>query len=249
MLPRAFIDRPLAHRGLHNAVKGIIENSLNAFDAAIWHDYGIELDVQISRDGIPVVFHDDDLRRLTCEDGYLADRTAAELATISLKDGAETIPTLAVTLGHIAGRVPVLIEIKDQSVHQRSQLDIAQQVARVVTARPEGEQIAVMSFNPIYIIGLRDLAPGIPRGLTTGPARVFSDLPEARRAELVNIVHYNAAGASFVSHDREDLDNHRLHKLKAKGASILCWTIRGPEEEAAARKVADNVTFEGYLPA
>jgi glycerophosphoryl diester phosphodiesterase len=249
-LPRAFLDLPLAHRALHDRTTGRIENSPAAIRSAIEAGYGIEIDLQLSSDGVAMVFHDETLDRLTDETGPVAARTAADLTGIRLKDSADTIPTLTDVLALVAGRVPLLIEIKDQS------LTMGPTDGRLETATAKALQdyqgpVAVMSFNPSSVHHMARLAPDIPRGITTSaydPAD-WSPLPEDICDRLRDIPDYEATGASFVSHEATDLARPRLKELKAMGATILCWTIRSPEDEAAARHVADNVTFEGYRAA
>jgi len=107
-----------------------------------------------------------------------------------------------------------------------------------------------MSFNPHSMAAMQKLAPGVPRGLTTDPfRRVNWPVPAARLKELARIPDFDRVGASFISHKHDDLTNPRGAELKRAGAAILCWTVRTPAQDQAARRVADNVTFEGYLPA
>ena len=115
-LDPAFLTTPIAHRGLHDRAAGVIENSRAAVSAAVEAGYGIEIDLQLSADGEAMVFHDDELFRLTGESGPVRDRTAAALGAIELEGGGETIPTLAEILALVAGRAPLLIEAKDQSL-------------------------------------------------------------------------------------------------------------------------------------
>lgn len=240
-LPAAFLARPLAHRGLHDARAGRIENGMSAFRAAAEAGCGVELDVQLSREGVAVVHHDATLGRLTDRSGPVREFTAEELSRMPLGGTGDRIETLAAVLDTIGGRVPVLVEIKADGGG-----DIAGAVAEAVEGRGG---VAVMSFDPHCIARMAKLAPRVPRGLTTcafnGP-----DAPgdAEARARLAAIADYHAVGACFVSHDHTDLGNPRLAELKAGGAAILCWTIRSPEAERAARQVADNITFEGYLP-
>ena len=107
-----------------------------------------------------------------------------------------------------------------------------------------------MSFNPACIHHLARLAPHLPRGITTSAydADDWHPLPAATCDHLRDIPDYAATGASFISHEAADLSRPRVTALKAAGAAILCWTIRSAAEEAAARHIADNVTFEGYFP-
>ena len=113
-LPDAFLGAPLAHRALHDVAAGRPENSREAIEAACAAGYGIEIDLQLSRDGQAMVFHDYDLKRLTGQPGPIRQRDAAELQAITLSGGATGIPTFAEVLDLVAGRVPLLIEIKDR---------------------------------------------------------------------------------------------------------------------------------------
>ena len=93
-LPDTFLKLPIAHRALHDRAQGRIENSAQAVKAAVAAGYGIEVDLQLSSDGVPMVFHDEALDRLTEESGPIITRTAADLGRIRLKGSADTIPTL-----------------------------------------------------------------------------------------------------------------------------------------------------------
>ncbi len=248
-LPHAFLDHPIAHRALHDRATGRIENSASAIRAAVEAGYGIEIDLQLSLDGIAMVFHDENLDRLTAETGPVTARTAANLASICLTDSTDTIPTLTDVLTLIAGRVPLLIEIKDQS-QTMGPTDGLLEAATATALQGYSGPVAVMSFNPSAIHHMSRLAPEVPRGLTTSAYDPddWAPLPEDTCARLRDVPDYEATGSSFVSHEAADLSRPRLTDLKAQGATILCWTIRSPEAEAQARHVADNVTFEGYRP-
>jgi glycerophosphoryl diester phosphodiesterase len=249
-LPPGFLDRPIAHRALHDRATGRIENSPAAIRSAVEAGYGIEIDLQLSADGVPMVFHDETLDRLTAESGPVAGRMAADLTRIRLTDSADTIPTLAEVLTLIDGRVPLLIEIKDQSLTMGA-TDGRLEAATAAALQTYQGPVAVMSFNPASVHHMARHAPTIARGITTSAydPTDWAPLPEPLCARLREIPDYEATGASFVSHEAADLSRPRLAELKAMGATILCWTIRSPEEEAMARHVADNVTFEGYRAA
>lgn len=248
-LPPGLRRLPIAHRALHDRAQGRIENAPAAIRAAIEAGYAIEIDLQLSRDGLPMVFHDEELDRLTTETGPVATRTAAELTRIRLKDSADTIATLAGILALIDGRVPLLIELKDQSLTMMP-TDGRLEAATAAALQGYRGEVAVMSFNPAQVHHMARLAPGIPRGLTTAAYDPDSwhPLPPARCAQLRAIPDYGPTGASFISHEAADLSRPRVAALKAEGAVILCWTIRSPAEEALARRIAQNITFEGYLP-
>lgn len=247
-LPSAFLDRPIAHRGLHDRAAGRIENGPLAIRAAVEAGYGIEIDLQLSADGVPMVFHDGELSRLTSEEGPLGARTAAELVGIPLGDGAERMPRLAEALELVGGRVPLLIEVKDQDGMLGPRVGALETAVAQALKGYDGP-VAVMSFNPHSMIAMRDLAPPVPRGLTTCgfEPEAWAPLPEAVCARLREVPDYDEAGAAFISHEARDLARPRVAELKAAGARVLCWTIRSPEAEREARRLAENVTFEGYL--
>lgn len=247
-LPAAFLAAPIAHRALHDRSAGRIENSPAAIRAALDHGYAIEIDLQLSQDGTPMVFHDEELDRLTAETGPVSARPAAELQAFRLKDSTDTIPTLAQVLKMVAGRVPLLVEIKDQSLVMGPTDGRLEAATAAALAGYKGD-VAVMSFNPACIAHMARLAPQIPRGLTTAAydAESWHPMPEAMCAHFRAIPDYDATGSSFISHEAADLTRPRVADLRAQGAAILCWTIRSPAEEAAARRIAQNVTFEGYL--
>jgi glycerophosphoryl diester phosphodiesterase len=252
-LPEGFLRRPVAHRALHDRSQGRIENAPAAIRAAIAAGYAIEVDLQLSSDGVAMVFHDESLDRLTAETGPVKARSAAELGRIRLRDSLDTVPTLAEVLRLVAGKVPLLIEIKDQSLTMGPTDGRLEAATAAALARYRGE-VALMSFNPASVAHLARLAPHLPRGITTSaydPGE-WAPLPAEICDRLRRIPDYDATEASFISHEAADLCRARVAELKAQGARVLCWTIRSPADEALARRVADNVTFEGYravLPA
>lgn len=249
-LPESFLKLPIAHRALHDRARGVIENSPQAINAAVKAGYAIEIDLQLSKDGVPMVFHDEDLDRLTHETGPLNSRTAAELGRITLKDSTDTIPTLAEVLRLIDGKVPLLIEIKDQTLTM-APTDGRLEAATAAALQGYRRDVALMSFNPHSVARMARLAPHLPRGITTSAYDPddWAPLPAEVCDRLRPIPDYDATGSSFISHEGRDLARARVAELKAQGAKVLCWTIRSAADEALARKIADNVTFEGYLAA
>lgn len=246
-LPPGLLRLPITHRALHDRKKGHIENSPSAVQAAINAGYAIEIDVQLSADGVAMVFHDEELARLTGRPGWIKDHTAADLALITLKGGIDTIHTLPQILAMIGGRVPLLIEIKDQTLTM-SETDGRLESAVAAALHGYAGDVAVMSFNPHSVAHMARLAPELPRGLTTS-AYDYADWPTVPVATcdiLRGIPDYDRTLASFISHQGNDLARPRVTALRAQGAAILCWTIKTPEQEAMVRKIADNVTFERY---
>lgn len=249
-LPESFLRLPITHRALHDRAVGRIENSPTAITAAVAAGYGIEVDLQLSADGVAMVFHDETLDRLTDETGPVNARTAAELGRIRLTGSTDTIPTLAEVLALIAGRVPLLIEIKDQSLVM-GPTDGRLETATAETLEGYRGDVALMSFNPASVAQMARLAPQLPRGITTSAYDPddWAPMPADLCAQFRAIPDYDATLSSFISHEAPDLARPRVAELKAQGARVLCWTIRSPEAEAEARRVADNVTFEGYAAA
>ena len=248
LLPEAFLRLPIAHRALHDRAQGRIENSPAAITAAIEAGYGIEIDVQLSRDGVAMVFHDETLDRLTAHSGLVCERTAAELCQIGLTGGLDCIPTLAQVLRQIAGRAPLLIEIKDQTglmAPSDGRLESAVAADLAGYAGP----VALMSFNPHSVAHMARLWPSIARGLTTSAydTKDWAPLPAETCAHLRDIPDYDRTLSSFISHEAADLARPRVAELRAQGANILCWTIKSQAAEVAARKYAQNITFEQYL--
>ncbi|WP_343080642.1 glycerophosphodiester phosphodiesterase family protein [Ostreiculturibacter nitratireducens] len=245
-----FLTIPLAHRAYHDRAAGRPENSRAAVRAAVEAGYGIEIDIQPSKDWVPMVFHDYDLRRLTGHPGPIRSLTAAELRATRLLDEEDGIPMLTEVLNLVGGRVPLLIEIKDQDGALGPDVGrIEKAVAGVLTGY--AGPVAVMSFNPHSVAAFGAAAPEIPRGLTTSAYRAegWHFTPASVRGRLRDIPDYDRVGASFISHEVSDLARPRVAELKAGGAAVLCWTVRSPEAEAEAREVADNITFEGYAAA
>ena len=248
-LSRAFYDLPFAHRGLHDVTDGRPENSRAAIKAAIAGGYGIEMDVQLSADGAAMVFHDYALERLTGQKGVVRQNNADVLSKVTLIGNDEGIPGLVEVLEMVAGQVPLLVELKDQDGAMGPDIGALEDATASALKGYTGEA-AVMSFNPHSVARMAELAPDIPRGIVTSAYRTDSWPLSAETCETLRAIpDYDRVGASFISHEWADLDRPRVAALKAQGAMICCWTIKSQSDEAAARKVADNVTFEGYRAA
>lgn len=246
-LPDAFLHAPVAHRALHDIADGRPENSRAAIRAAMAAGYGIEIDLQLSADGQAMVFHDYGLERLTGASGPIRQHSGAELAAIPLLHGdGEGIPTLTEVLALVAGQVPLLIEIKDQDGALGPDVGPLEAATAKALQGYQGD-VALMSFNPHSMAEMAQLCPDLPRGLVTDAfdPKVWP-VPEPTCARLRDIPDFDRVGACFISHNVKDLSAARVAELKAGGTPILCWTVRSPEVEAEARRVADNVTFEGY---
>lgn len=223
---------PYAHRGLHGP--GRLENSRAAFEAAIEAGFGIELDVQLSRDGHAAVFHDYDLDRLTGEQGRVAGRSLAELQRVKLNGQEETIPSLKQVLALVAGRVPLLIELK--APHRK-----VAPLCRAVTQALDGYpgNAAVMSFNPEVGGWLYRHAPKLTRGLV-----VSEECRRGLRGRLQRRLALWRSRADFLACDIRDLPSRFASAGRERGLPVLTWTVRNRRDEEIASAFADQMIHE-----
>jgi glycerophosphoryl diester phosphodiesterase len=223
---------PFAHRGLHG--EGRVENSRAAFEAAIAAGHGIELDVQASRDGEAMVFHDGKLDRLTGETGEVAARTAAQLAAIRLSGTDQTIPALREVLHLVAARVPVLIEVK---APERNVARLCLAVFRAL----EGYRgpVGVMSFNPEVPRWFAAHAPRVLRGLV-----VTENGKRGLRGRVERAFAFWRSGAQFLAYDIRDLPSRFARKRRKKGVPVFTWTVRSDADRARAAAHADQIIYE-----
>lgn len=248
MLPDSFRRIPIAHRALHDRDAGRPENSRAAIQAAIDAGYAIEIDVQLSADGAAMVFHDYALERLTGARGAVRLLNAQSLRETPLLGNDEGIPELAEVLELVAGQVPLLVEIKDQDGAMGPDVGPLEAAVALALRDYEGD-VAVMSFNPHSVAKMAEIAPDLPRGIVTSAYRPDEwPLTQEVCDRLRGIPDYDAVGACFISHEVNDLGRARVAELKEAGAMICCWTVRSLEQQREALRIADNVTFEGYLP-
>ena len=238
--------RPVAHRALHDAARGIIENTPSAVDAAIARNYAIEVDIQLTSDGEAVVFHDDDLDRLTTATGPVPARSLAEMQAIELRGTADHTMTLAELLARVAGRVPLIIEMKSQFDGNTA---VAARAAQVLAGY--SGPAALMSFDPDLVAAIRKLAPGIPRGITM--ERRYDDpewagLSSATKFAWGNLLHFPRTMPDFVAHYVKELPTPAASLAHMIGRPLLTWTVRTEADRSAARRHADQMIFEGFLP-
>jgi glycerophosphoryl diester phosphodiesterase len=248
-------SQPIAHRGLHDESKGIVENSLSAFRAAAEAGYPIELDVQLSKDGEAMVFHDPFLDRLTGTKGRVCDFTAAELGQLRLGGTADPLPSLQQVFDAVGGRVPILIETK--------QLDypvgpLEERVARLIVAY--GQPVAIHSFSPDSLGWFAEHLPAVPRGqIAMNYAHAGTSFEYTSRGDvmlsglhrwaLTNLLRFGTARPSFVSYDLNDLPRSATTIARWLGLPILAWTVNAPDAATRAHDLADNIIFETIRPA
>lgn len=237
--------RPIAHRGLHDEVNGIVENTPSAARAAIAGGYGIECDVQITSDGEAMVFHDDVLERLTEGSGPVATQSAAALKRITLKGTTDRMVTLAEYGELIAGRSLLLIELKSRF---DGDLRIAARAVEVM--RGYQGRFALMSFDPVLIEEVRRLAPDITRGIVSESNYndpYWNFLTPAQRHSLTWMTHGPRSCPKFIARNINHLP--ALIPQTARllfGVPILTWTVRSEDQRARAARIADQMIFEGF---
>ncbi|MGK7890136.1 MAG: glycerophosphodiester phosphodiesterase family protein [Leptolyngbyaceae cyanobacterium] len=233
------LERAIAHRGLHSGV-AVPENSMGAFAAALAHNHPIELDVQLLADGQVVVFHDTHLDRMTGQAGAIAHQTRDTLKPLRLLGTDEHIPCLSEVLALINGRVPLLIEIKNEG--KAGALEAA---VLAVMSDYTGE-FAIQSFNPYSLIWFKQHAPHIVRG------QLSSNFKEANLTWLLKVILGNmllnwASAPHFIAYDLNALPNlattiaNRIFKRP-----LLAWTVRSQADHQRALQYADNIIFDRF---
>lgn len=237
---RWLLDVPFAHRGLHD--DDVPENSVAAFEAAVRAGYGIELDVHPSRDGEAVVFHDLDLERLTGLPGRVTSLPVAELMRRNLLGTQERIPLLGEVLQAVDGRVPVMIEIKNQSGRAGG---VERRVAELL-ATYRGP-VTVASFNPRTVGWFARHTPGILRGQT---AMRLDDpkVPRMVRGALQQLRFNPVTRPHYVSYELGSLPTPWTDAWRERGRALVTWTVRDESDLARAREHADNHVFEVIRP-
>ena len=232
-----------AHRGLHGYT--VAENSLTAFLEAKKMGYGIELDVQLSRDGQLVVFHDATLNRVCGIDGRVKDFTVEELQKMRLSEGSDTIPTFKEVLSLINESVPLLIEIKMDA----GESGIAERFIEEI-ADYHGDYI-VESFNPLALRTVRAARPDILRGILSMDYMKEEKYRGKLTYRLLKSLLLNfLMRPDFIAYDKSDYKNTALRFIRrAFGTPLFAWTVKSPEEEAMAiSRGFDSVIFEDYYP-
>ena len=212
----------------------MLENSPAAFEAAIKLGHGIECDVQAAEDGRAFVFHDYELDRLTDRSGPIANLRPEDIDRISLRDGHGKIPRLRETLEQIAGRVPVLIELKSRN---RRVGPLCLSVRRALEGY--GGKAAIMSFNPLVGAWFRSNAEHIVRGLV-----VTEENSKNWRGRIARHRNLWIAKPDFLAYDIRDLPSRFAASQRARGLPVVTWTVRSAEQEKTALRYADEPVYE-----
>lgn len=240
--------RPVAHRGLHDAKAGCIENTPSAIAAAVARGFAVEIDVHLSADGRVFAYHDAVLGRLTEGTGAVSACTLKELQAVPFKATADRIPSLEDVLDIMGGKTPLVVEVK--SHFEARQTDLVEAVAKVLA--PYRGPVAVMSFDPRMVEDFRAVAPDLTRGIVSDRAVNPEDYdtlsPEERQA-LATFAFLPTAQPHFAAYWVKLLPDavSRLLRDELK-LPLLTWTVRTPEDRARAAAHADQMIFEGFDP-
>lgn len=239
---KKFKTKYYAHRGLHNDHRA--ENSMSAFKAALDAGYGIELDIRLSKDGKLVVFHDDTLNRVCGREGKVIDFTAEELATFKLSGTEDGIPLFSDVLAIVDGKVPLLVEIKEDPGVSAVSL-----AACEILKNYRGEFI-IESFNPLSLRTVKENYPEIPRGILSQRYYEYEQFRKPLFFLLQSLLLNFLCRPAFIAYDHRHAKSFALRFIRGFfDVPTLAWTVRSPEEEAVARKNGfDGIIFENYLP-
>jgi glycerophosphoryl diester phosphodiesterase len=239
--------RPIAHRGLHDAAHGVIENTAGAVRAALAANYGIEVDVQISRDGEAIVHHDDVLGRLTEGEGRLDQLSAADLKRVPFRGSDEHMITLGELCDLVAGRVTMLVELK-------SRFDGDTRLPLRVAAVLGGYRgpVAPMSFDPQQLSVLRQTTQHLVRGIIAAkyrPHPYWDLMPLWMRHGMGYLVTAVTSQPQFIAYSVADLPAMApLFARRVFGLPLLTWAVRTDDERKTAASWADQMIFEGFRP-
>ncbi|ESR23584.1 glycerophosphodiester phosphodiesterase family protein [Lutibaculum baratangense] len=244
--PGWLTERPVAHRGLHDRARGIVENTASAVEAAIAGGFAIEVDVQEAADGTPVVFHDDTLERLTHASGPVAALDPSELKAAVFRETADRIQTLDELLEQVDDRAPLVIEIKTDFTGKAAySARVAERVARY------RGRAALMSFDPGAVTAVRLAAPAVLRGITAEGYRTWKPRNTSRggRAAMRYLAHAVRSRPHFVAYSVDDLPALAPTVMRRLfGIPLLTWTVRTEEQRMRAAEHADQMIFEGFVP-
>jgi glycerophosphoryl diester phosphodiesterase len=239
--------KPIGHRGLCDPANGIPENSLASMREAVAHDRPVEIDVQLTKDGELVMFHDSSLRRMTGTNGNVSKKNYDEIKDLKLQGTDERIPTLHEVLRTIGGRVPIIIEIKNSA--QRENDPEAQRITKAVldVTKNYTGQLAFLAFNPFILENLKRARPGVPVGLDFGPELPF------RPTAFKDCVKRNACGNNhkfdFLSQNAlTGTPQHILDTFNPDIPRVAWGNIGSQKKRDKLERSCHNVMYDGHVP-
>ena len=250
MARNPLFPNPIAHRGLHDISRGVIENSASAFESAIAGGYAIECDVQLSSDGVPYIFHDDDLDRLVGRPGRSDEITMAEVAALPLlgSSAGDRPQTLRAFLDQVAGRTLLQIELKRQYSPEKTDA-LAAAVAQALAAY--GGPNVVESFDPHLLVAMRRYGYTGKLGIITYSWKIpewDEDISASQKFALRHLLHWPVTRFDFISCHDIALDLPAVRFFHALGMPVATWTITSAAQAARALTRADQLVFEGFVP-
>lgn len=229
-----------AHRGLFDNETDAPENSLAAIRKAVEAGYGIEFDVQLSKDDIPVVFHDASLKRVCGVDGKVWEYTLEELQRMKLGNSNETIPTFEQVLEVIDGKVPLIIEYKmDRAITKVCEL------GNKVLETYRGPY-CIESFHPLAVMWYRKNRPDVIRGQLSENYR-RSGKKKIDLWLMTHLLTNFVTRPDFIAYRHSDADNLERRICKGLGALSVAWTIRSEEEYRKAKPQFDLFIFDSFI--
>ncbi|EDQ32213.1 Glycerophosphoryl diester phosphodiesterase [Hoeflea phototrophica DFL-43] len=226
--------QPIAHRGYHDMNQAVWENTPSAFARAIAAGYAIECDLQIATDGVPVVFHDDDLTRLCGLPGDVRERSSRELGQLAVGGTADRVPSLTDTLKQVAGQVPLVLELKGRPGDDDGFAD-----AVVESLEDYDGPVALMSFDHHLLRDLKACNPPRPIGLTADGTKPEAFFTHEEAMQL---------GLDFISYCVHHLPNSFVEAQRKQGVPVITWTVRDSGAVELTTAHADQMTFEGFAP-
>ena len=235
------IEIPIAHRGLDNG--SIPENSMAAFRNAIEKGYTIELDVQFTKDKELIVFHDDDLSRLTNDNRKVKDVNYQELKNLKLENTDEKIPTLKEVVEMVDNQVPLIIEIKDGE----DIIGLSEKTYNIM--KNYKGRYAIQSFNPFILEWFKNNASEVIRGQLSGTFREdVESLKFYEKFVLKNLLLNFKSKPNFIAYELDGVNNLSVKLLKGRNYPIISWTIDNEEDMKKAYESTDNIIFDNILP-
>lgn len=232
-----------AHRGLHDKANGIPENSLPAFKQAVESGYGMELDVQLTKDGVAVVFHDITLIRMCGVEGKVSNFTYEELQKFPLAGTEEKIPTFAQVLQVVKGKMPLIVELKMERLDQ----SVCEVIAKIL--REYKGPYVVESFNPLVVYWYKKNFPEVCRGQLSEPFRCLGSEQPIVTFGLRHLLFNFITRPDFIAfHCGHPHALSRWLCTKLYGAIPVAWTVRSPQQLEKIRNKFQIYIFENFLP-
>ncbi len=232
----------IAHRGLHSLDKAVPENSLLAFSKAIEKGYGIEMDINVLKDGTVVVFHDKDLKRMCNDQRQLKDVTSDDIKDLKLLDTAEKIPSLKETLSMVKGQVPLLIELK----HHGDSLLLCESFIKLI--QDYQGLWAMHSYHPKILIWFKKNNPEVIRGQISEYFKANTDLSKLSKCLLKTLSLNFLTKPDFINYGLKDMPNRYLNRAMRKGLVVIGYAAQTQQELDFVKAHYHNAVFEYFEP-